>query len=280
MQICYTIQSLKQALLAYSEKSIGFVPTMGALHQGHLSIIQKALLDNDVVVCSVFVNPTQFNNAEDLKVYPRNIESDSNELEKAGCNILFAPSINEIYPHSQDVSHFDVDFGSLTKVMEAHFRPGHFNGVIAVVKRLFEIVNPSKAYFGEKDFQQLSIVKKLTHNFGFQIEIVGCPIIREDDGLAMSSRNMNLSNSEREAAKLIPLLLKRSIEHYKTNGLTATKAWVKEQINQHPILELEYFEVADSATLESIEKFNSQNARAFMVVFAGKTRLIDNMPIN
>jgi pantoate--beta-alanine ligase len=280
MQICYTIQSLKQALLAYSEKSIGFVPTMGALHQGHLSIIQKALLDNDVVVCSVFVNPTQFNNAEDLKVYPRNIESDSNELKKAGCNILFAPSINEIYPHSQDVSHFDVDFGSLTKVMEAHFRPGHFNGVIAVVKRLFEIVNPSKAYFGEKDFQQLSIVKKLTHNFGFQIEIVGCPIIREEDGLAMSSRNMNLSSSEREAAKLIPLLLKRSIEYFKNNGLTATKAWVKEQITQHPILELEYFEVADSATLESIEKLNSQNARAFMVVFAGKTRLIDNMPIN
>jgi pantoate--beta-alanine ligase len=280
MQICSTIQSLHQALMARPNQSIGFVPTMGALHHGHLSLITKALEENDMVVCSVFVNPTQFNNAEDLKVYPRNLESDSHELEKAGCNILFAPTISEIYPDTQDVSHFDVDFGSLTKVMEAHFRPGHFNGVIAVVKRLFEIVKPQNAYFGEKDFQQLSIVKKLTKNFGFDINIVGCPIIREADGLAMSSRNMNLSEEERKAAALIPQVLTRSTEYYKQHGLSATKEWVNSQFLNHPILKLEYFEVANTVDLVSIENYHHQDARAFIVVYAGKTRLIDNMPIN
>lgn len=280
MLICNTVNSLHDALNQHKGKSIGFVPTMGALHEGHMSLIQNALIDNEIVVCSVFVNPTQFNNPNDLKVYPRNLESDSFELEKKGCHILFAPSIEEVYPHSLDVSNVDVDFGSLTQVMEAHFRPGHFNGVIAVVKRLFEIVQPNRAYFGEKDFQQLSIVRRLTLNAGFKIEIIGCPIIREADGLAMSSRNMNLSETERSAASLIPTLLQEAISYYQANGLRNTKTWIENQLQNHPILKLEYFDVANTDTLMSVERMGTASLRAFIVVYAGATRLIDNMPVH
>lgn len=279
MLVCHTLQSLHQALEQHVGKSIGFVPTMGALHQGHMSLIQTALNETNLVVCSVFVNPTQFNNPNDLKAYPRTLDKDSSELEQNGCHILFAPSISEVYPNTLDVSTVDVNFGSLTQVMEARFRPGHFNGVIAVVRRLFEIVKPNRAYFGEKDFQQLCIVRQLTQNEGLGIEIVGCPIIREADGLAMSSRNMNLSEIERKAAASIPKLLAEAIEYYKVHGLTLTKIWIAQQLIGHSILKLEYFDVADTRKLESLEVFCKEPSRAFIVVYAGKTRLIDNMPI-
>ena len=254
---------------------------MGALHSGHLSLINEALKENEIVICSVFVNPTQFNNAEDLRVYPRNIEADGKVLENAGCSILFAPSIDEMYPESQDVSDLDQGFGKLTKVMEAVYRPGHFNGVIAIVKRLFEVVKPTKAYFGEKDFQQLCIVRKLVEVFNFNIQIVGCPIIREEDGLAMSSRNMNLSIQERNSAVLIHQVLFDAVEMYKLNSLDTTRNWVQQQFKNEKLLTFEYFEICEESSLEKVEIYNDlKKTRAFIVVYAGNTRLIDNAPIN
>ena len=282
MEVYSTVNEIKRVLKNKGSKKVGFVPTMGSLHQGHLSLVTRALRDNDIVVCSVFVNPAQFNNADDLRVYPRNLPLDINLLQETGCNFLFAPNIDEIYPNSDLESRVDTDFGILTSVMEAKYRPGHFDGVIKVVKRLFEIIEPTNAYFGQKDYQQLAIVKALVKQNKFNINILGCDIVREKDGLAMSSRNINLTSDERSAASLIPEVLQKVKEKISTIGLFETKKWVFDCFQNHMILKLEYFEIADSESLEiSTENiFESKNLRAFIVVYAGKTRLIDNVDLN
>jgi len=279
MIVYETVSGLQKHLSNLGNKKIGFVPTMGALHNGHLALIKIAKQHCDIVVCSIFVNPTQFNNAKDLEVYPRTIASDSKMLEDEFCDILFAPSVTEIYIPSETEKLESINFGLLTTIMEAAYRPGHFDGVVAVVKRLFEIVKPQIAFFGEKDYQQLCVVKQLVSTYNFDIEIVGCPIIRETDGLAMSSRNMNLSSDERNAAAEIPEILKAAVAKFTTLSAKDIKEWVVKQLANHAILKLEYFELAHNNTLQLLEdeEINAKDARAFIVVFAGKTRLLDNM---
>lgn len=278
MELYYKVNNLRDYLLANKHKKIGFVPTMGALHNGHLSLIDIALKENDIVICSVFVNPAQFNNADDLKVYPRNLELDTKMLNEAGCNILFAPSIEEIYPTPDSSINVVNDFGVLTKVMEAAYRPGHFDGVILVVKRLFEIVEPTNAYFGEKDYQQLAVIRRLVKNLDLKINIIGCPIIREDDGLAMSSRNMNLSNEERLSASFIPKVLLEAKQMFSHKSVSEVKDWVQNEFRNKSELKLEYFELANAETLEvATDASDKKNIRGFIVAYSGKTRLIDNI---
>ncbi len=278
MELYTKIIDLKEAISKKRHTSIGFVPTMGALHKGHISLIKSALSENDLVICSVFVNPTQFNNAHDLKVYPRNIELDKQVLEEAGCHFLFAPSIEEVYPTADSSKNSANDYGLLTKVMEATHRPGHFDGVIMVVKRLFEIVEPTNAYFGEKDYQQLAVVRKLVEKCELKTIIVGCPIIREEDGLAMSSRNVNLNTEERSAASLIPKILMEAKNQFKNKSILELKNWVYENFNNNKFLKLEYFELANADSLETLsDDSNLANVRGFIAVYCGKTRLIDNL---
>lgn len=261
-----------------SGKKIGFVPTMGALHQGHISLVKKSKEENDVTIVSVFVNPTQFNNAEDLKKYPRTQEADIQILENSGCDAVFFPSVEDIYPKGENSDEFN--FEGIENQMEGKFRPGHFNGVATVVKRFFEIVQPQKAYFGEKDFQQLRIIQELVKKLNFPLEIVPVPIMREDDGLAMSSRNTRLTKEMREESPKIFQILSEAKEFLKTNSVEATKNFVQEKFNQTK-LDLEYFEIADEQTLQSVsEKEKNQKLRGFVAVFAGEIRLIDNISLN
>lgn len=261
-----------------SGKKIGFVPTMGALHQGHISLVKKSKEENDVTIVSVFVNPTQFNNAEDLKKYPRTQEADIQILENSGCDAVFFPSVEDIYPKGENSDEFN--FEGIENQMEGKFRPGHFNGVATVVKRFFEIVQPQKAYFGEKDFQQLRIIQELVKKLNFPLEIIPVPIMREDDGLAMSSRNTRLTKEMREESPKIFQILSEAKEFLKTNSVEATKNFVQEKFNQTK-LDLEYFEIADEQTLQSVsEKEKNQKLRGFVAVFAGEIRLIDNISLN
>lgn len=261
-----------------SGKKIGFVPTMGALHQGHISLVKKSKEENDVTIVSVFVNPTQFNNVEDLKKYPRTQEADIQILENSGCDAVFFPSVEDIYPKGENSDEFN--FEGIENQMEGKFRPGHFNGVATVVKRFFEIVQPQKAYFGEKDFQQLRIIQELVKKLNFPLEIVPVSIMREDDGLAMSSRNTRLTKEMREESPKIFQILSEAKEFLKTNSIEATKNFVQEKFNQTK-LDLEYFEIADEQTLQSVsEKEKNQKLRGFVAVFAGEIRLIDNISLN
>ncbi|MEA2106731.1 MAG: pantoate--beta-alanine ligase [Bacteroidota bacterium] len=263
------------SLLKQQGKSIGFVPTMGALHQGHLSLIECSNKKDDITVVSIFVNPTQFNNPKDFEKYPRILEDDLEQLKKIKCDLLFVPSNEEIYPE-EDKREFD--FGQLDKVMEGAHRPGHFKGVGLVVSKLFEIINPDRAYFGEKDFQQIAIVKQLTKNLNFPIEIVSCPIIREKDGLAMSSRNMRLTNEQRKNVPLIAKTLFEAREKAKSLSVKETQEWVINTINNNPYLDVEYFEIVDENTLRSVENWNqSENKRGCIAVNVGDIRLIDNI---
>ena len=277
MHIFYTVIELKTYLLELRLKKakIGFVPTMGALHQGHCSLISTAKKENDYVVCSIFVNPTQFNDKKDLEKYPRNLERDKEILQAAHCDILFAPSQEEMYP---SIDNTKFDFGNLDMVMEAKFRPGHFNGVALIVKKLFNIVEPRSAYFGQKDFQQLLIIKHLVKMLQIPVTIVACPIFRESDGLAMSSRNVFLSPEERKNAPVIAqtlFSLKKTFSHFTINEL---KAWVKQQINKSDLMELEYFEIANSQTLLPIENIKeTKHVVACIAVKFNKLRLIDNI---
>ncbi len=258
-----------------SQKTIGFVPTMGALHEGHISLVRKSKEENDITVCSIFVNPIQFNNKEDLKKYPRDLDSDLKMLEKEKCDIVFAPSVEEMYPEPDNTKY---DFGHLDKILEGEFREGHFNGVAVVVKKLFDIVNPSKAYFGNKDYQQLTIVRQLVKMLKLDIEIVGCPIIREKDGLAMSSRNKLLTVEERNAASNIPKILFRAKELKHSIPIKILKHWIEDEINSVPLLKLEYFDIVNSETLLSISSFNKDEKNiACIAVYSGKIRLIDNI---
>jgi len=258
-------------------KKIGFVPTMGALHEGHLSLIEKSIEENDFTIASIFVNPIQFNNKNDFDNYPIIIDEDIALLEKAGCNALFLPSVSEMYPENEQIETYD--FGQLETYMEGEHRPGHFNGVAVVVKRLFEKTNPHRAYFGLKDFQQLAIVKELVKKIDSPIEIIPCETVRENDGLAMSSRNVRLTDAERISSVLISktlFQLKESVST--TSDIDSLKKYVINTINSDSNLDVEYFEIADKHTLEPLKKLNSQkNNVACIAVNVGKVRLIDNI---
>ncbi len=259
---------------------LGLVPTMGALHQGHMALVRRALEENDLVVVSIFVNPTQFNSAEDLKKYPKTIQADKALLGHISKDILiFAPSIEEIYAnHVQSNSY---DFDGLEKVMEGAFREGHFNGVGTIVEALLRLVKPDRAYFGEKDFQQLQIVRKLVEKRTLPVEIVGCPIERESSGLAMSSRNTRLSQKLREEAAFIYKTLLAAKDKFGTKSANEVTDWVKNQFSKQLDMKLEYFQITDEATLTPIlRKQKNKKYRAFVAVYAGVVRLIDNIALN
>jgi pantoate--beta-alanine ligase len=258
-------------------RSIGFVPTMGALHNGHISLINTAKLDNDVVVASIFVNPTQFNNANDLSKYPRTPEPDRVLLENNGCDILFTPSVEEIYPE-KDTTVFDL--GGLDTLMEGKFRPGHFNGVAMVVKRLLEIVKPDNAYFGEKDFQQLAIIRYMVRSVKLPVNIIGCPTLREPSGLAMSSRNMRLTEEEKKEASAIYRVLTEARENAKKFPPHKVKELFEKSISKNAVFKFEYFEIVDSETLLPVEEWNpKQKAVGCVALWIRDVRLIDNMLI-
>jgi len=258
------------------KKSIGFVPTMGALHEGHLSLVEKSMKKNDFTVVSIFVNPTQFDNKEDLGKYPKTFDNDVKLLESVNCDVLFFPSVEEIYNDTIEAENFNFD--GLEHKMEGKYRDDHFNGVGTIVKTLFEIVRPNKAYFGRKDFQQLQIVKKMVEKHGLPIKIKGCDIYRENDGLAMSSRNTRLTKEYRESAPFIYKTLKKAKKKIKEKSANEVMEWVRKQFEKHPLLELEYFTIADEKTLETATIIDSgKKYRAFIAVFAGDIRLIDNI---
>lgn len=279
MKLVKTISELQQQL-AESGKcgTIGFVPTMGALHAGHLSLVRNAMEENKMVVVSIFVNPTQFNDPKDLQRYPRDIEADLKLLEPTGCDLVFAPEPEEIYPEP-DTRKFD--FGKLETVMEGKHRPGHFNGVAQVISKLFRIVKPDKAYFGQKDFQQLAIIKQLVKQLQLPIEIVACPIIREESGLAMSSRNQLLSAVERENAAIINKTLQAAKKLSAKKSVQELTEWVTETINKNPLLYVEYFEVVDDETLQPVKSWKDSGTKiGCIAAYCGKIRLIDNIVLN
>ena len=277
MKIIDTIKDLRLLLdeSRAAGNSVGLVPTMGALHTGHASLVERAVKENDVVVVSVFVNPTQFNDKNDLKNYPRTLDADCALLERIGATVAFAPSVEEMYPE-EDTRQFS--FAPLDTVMEGACRPGHFNGVAQIVSKLFYAVEPDRAYFGEKDFQQLAIIREMVRQLGIELEIVGCPIVREEDGLAMSSRNTLLSEDERERALTISSTLFASVDFAKVNTLAATKAFVEDMINDTPGLELEYYQIVDGNTLQEIGEWSdSDYVVGCIALFCGNVRLIDNI---
>lgn len=256
---------------------VGFVPTMGALHDGHLSLINRAKKDNDIVISSVFVNPIQFNNPTDLEKYPRTPERDIEKLEQAGCDAVFMPSVDEMYPEKVE-DHYD--FGDLERVMEGACRPGHFNGVAIVVRKLFGIVNPDRAYFGEKDFQQLAIIKKMVLNLNMNLEIVPCPIIRENDGLAMSSRNVRLNETERAIAPQIYATLNDAASRKNEMTPAELRQYALDKFATIKEFDVEYVEITDEINLKSIENWNEcEHARIFVALQLGPVRLIDNVRI-
>lgn len=259
-------------------KKIGFAPTMGALHDGHMSLYKTARKDNDIVISSVFVNPTQFNNPDDLKKYPRTEEKDIEMLEKAGVDAVYIPQVEDIYPRKAESKHYD--FGGIENEMEGKFRPGHFDGVGTVVSELFRQIQPDNAYFGEKDYQQLAIIRKLVEIERFPITIHGVPIYRAENGLALSSRNARLSDEEREGATLIYKTLVKVNEWFRVISVPEIKKRV-EEIFARSEYELEYFLIADEETLKETDFFyKDRNFRAFIVVFVGEVRLIDNMHLD
>lgn len=279
MQVFHKIVELQNKLFEDRKngKSVGLVPTMGALHEGHASLVKKSVKDNDVTVVSVFVNPTQFNDPKDLSSYPRDIEADCKLLEEVGADYVFTPSVEEMYP-TPDTRHFE--FPPISTVMEGAHRPGHFNGVCQVVSRLFYITRPDKAYFGEKDWQQIAVVKAMVRSLNLNVKIVECPIIRDTDGLARSSRNALLSADEREIAPNIFKALKESIEYSKKHNINETHDYVVEKINSVNSLEVEYFEIVDGNTLQKVSDWNdSDYIVGCITVYCGKrpVRLIDHI---
>lgn len=277
MKVVHTISDLQAELsvLRALGKKIGLVPTMGALHEGHASLVNRSVNENDITVVSVFVNPTQFNDKEDLQKYPRTLDADCKLLETAGASFVFAPSVKEVYPET-DTRTFS--FAPLDVVMEGKFRPGHFNGVCQIVSRLFDISGPDHAYFGEKDFQQLAIIREMVKQLHYNIEIVGCPIVREADGLALSSRNARLSAQEREFALKISQTLFKSRIFATEHTVRETLKFVEDEINEASGLRMEYFEIVDGNTLQSLMRWDeSSYAVGCITVFCGDIRLIDNI---
>ncbi|MDE5808656.1 MAG: pantoate--beta-alanine ligase [Muribaculaceae bacterium] len=278
MEIIRTVKELKQAVTnAKAQGSkIGLVPTMGALHAGHVSLIERARRENDFVVVSVFVNPTQFNNPTDLKTYPRTEKADCEKLEAAGVDVAFIPSVEEIYPEP-DTRVFEL--GPVADVMEGAMRPGHFNGVAQIVSKLFEMVKPDRAYFGEKDFQQIAVIRKMVELCGFKLEIVDCPIKREDDGLAMSSRNVRLTADQRKVAPMIHKILTESVQYAKNHTVDETIKMVTDELNKVEFMDVEYYQIVDPLTMQPIAQWDDTklNPVGCITVYCGDVRLIDNI---
>lgn len=280
MLVVKEINELKRLIrtLKGEGKKIGFVPTMGALHAGHLSLIERAGRQTEFVVVSIFVNPTQFNDPNDLIRYPRNLESDLALLDPTPCRLVFAPEVETMYPEP-DFRQFN--FGPLEQVMEGKFRPGHFNGVAQVVSKLFDMVEPDKAFFGLKDFQQIVIVKAMIKKLNLQVEVVPCPIVREAGGLALSSRNERLTPEQRANAAHIHATLTEAGNKAALMNVKELKDWVVGQIDANPFLKTEYFEIVDDENLQSIESWDEQvNKVGCIAVFCGEVRLIDNVVFN
>lgn len=274
-------KALTDCISSLKEKNnlIGFVPTMGALHKGHISLLQESKKNNDISIVSIFVNPTQFNNQEDLKKYPVTLEKDLLLLRENGCDIVFIPSVEEMY--SNNITSKSYNFNGIEKQMEGEFRDGHFDGVATIVQSFFDIVNPNRAYFGEKDFQQLQVIKKLVEIENITTEVIGCPILREKDGLAMSSRNLRLTEGEREVAPFIFQTLDTVSRLSKNNSLESIYNFVKKEFTRKQLFNLEYFIIADEETLEEVKSIdNNKKLRAFIAVNLGNVRLIDNMSLS
>lgn len=275
MIVVETIKELKQELEKYSSKNIGFVPTMGALHNGHISLVKRSVEENDVTVVSVFVNPTQFNDKADLERYPRTEEADKKLLEAAGCDIVFMPQVEEMYPE-EDTRVFN--FGSIETVMEGKYRPGHFNGVAQIVSKLFYAVEPTRSYFGEKDFQQVAIIRDMVRQLNIPVEIIACPIIREESGLARSSRNELLSAEERKKAALISQVLSKSVNFAKDMSVEEVKNWVIDQFKVDEVFKMDYYDIVDGNTLQSVSSWDeSDYIVGCIAIYCGKIRLIDNI---
>ena len=277
MQVLKSKNELVSLIDSYKKegKTIGFVPTMGALHNGHLSLVKECKKNSDITVVSIFVNPTQFNDLEDLKRYPRTLDKDTELLRTVGCDLVFAPTVDEIYPEP-DIRKFD--FGYLESVMEGARRPGHFNGVGQVVSRLFDIVRPDKAFFGMKDFQQVAIIKNMVKQLNYNIQIIPCPIVREENGLALSSRNTLLGEDYKKNAPHIYATLKKARNLASEMSVSDLKKWITDEINNNPYLETEYVEIVDDTTLKVTENWTEKGTKvACVAVYAGKIRLIDNI---
>lgn len=282
MKIIRSVAQLRDAVasLKAEGKSVGLVPTMGALHAGHISLVDRARAENGAVVVSVFVNPTQFNNPSDLQTYPRTEEADCEKLRAAGVDIAFIPTVEEMYPEP-DTRVFDL--GQVAAVMEGPMRPGHFNGVAQVVSKLFSFVQPDRAYFGEKDFQQIAVIRRMVELEKFPIEIVDCPICREADGLALSSRNVRLTPENRKVAPNIHRVLAESVDKAKTESLPQVKQWVIDTLNSYPQFEVEYYEIVDPLTMQPLSAWNESKNGApvgCITCYCGDVRLIDNIKYN
>lgn len=275
MEVIRTVDGLRDRVRAARNagRSIGLVPTMGALHAGHISLIQRARRENDVVVVSVFVNPTQFNNPDDLRTYPRTEDADCAKLREAGVDVAFIPTVEEVYPEP-DTRQFDL--GAVAEVMEGAMRPGHFNGVAQIVSKLFEMVEPDRAYFGEKDFQQIAVIRRMVELCGFNLEIVDCPICREEDGLALSSRNVRLTPGQRQTAPAIHRTLVSSLDFAKEHSVDETIEFVTEKINSYPEMEVEYYEIVDPLTMQPVKQWKN-GVVGCVTVYCGDVRLIDNI---
>lgn len=260
-------------------RKIGLVPTMGALHAGHLSLVERAVRENPCVVASVFVNPTQFNNPTDLATYPRKEEDDFRLLAEAGVTAVFAPTVEEMYPGGPEAQpHHEFRLGTAAEVMEGKFRPGHFQGVAQVVSLLFRLVRPDRAYFGEKDFQQIAVIRNMVESEGINVEIIPCPIKRADDGLALSSRNALLTPEQRAIAPEIHKTLEYSVEYSRSHSVRATHDTVVERLDAQPWLKVEYFEIVDGRTLLPVEEWDeSPWIVGCITVYCGDVRLIDNI---
>ncbi len=277
MKIISTKQELERIVEECKNKhlSIGLVPTMGALHEGHASLVRRSVNDNDITFVSVFVNPTQFNNKEDLEKYPRNLERDAELLESIGADYVFAPTAEEMYTQEEMQQVFQFDFGGLDQVMEGKYRPGHFNGVVQVVSKLFRMVKPDKAYFGEKDYQQLAIIHRMVKLMHIPVEIIDCEIVREPSGLALSSRNERLSEEEKQIATNISHILFESRQLTACQTVKQVESWVIEQINRIEGLRIEYYQIVDQTTLMPAQDFS--HAIGCITVYCGPVRLIDNI---
>lgn len=277
MRVVKTISELKSLISGYKQenKTVGLVPTMGALHAGHKSLVDCARKENDIVVVSVFVNPTQFNNKQDLVTYPRTEERDCALLEAAGCDVVFMPAVEEVYPEP-DNRQFDL--GAVAEVMEGAHRPGHFNGVAQIVSKLFSFVEPDRAYFGEKDFQQIAVIRKMVQLEGFKLQIVACPIKREDDGLALSSRNVRLTAEQRQLAPNIYRVLKESCNFAKSHTVAETEKFVVDSLNALPQMEVEYYSIVDALTMQPVSDWaDADSITGCITVYCGEVRLIDNI---
>lgn len=277
MRVVKTISELKSLISGYKQenKTVGLVPTMGALHAGHKSLVDRARKENDIVVVSVFVNPTQFNNKQDLATYPRTEGRDCALLEAAGCDVVFMPAVEEVYPEP-DNRQFDL--GAVAEVMEGAHRPGHFNGVAQIVSKLFSFVEPDRAYFGEKDFQQIAVIRKMVQLEGFKLQIVACPIKREDDGLALSSRNVRLTAEQHQLAPNIYRVLKESCNFAKSHTVAETEKFVVDSLNALPQMEVEYYSIVDALTMQPVSDWaDADSITGCITVYCGEVRLIDNI---